>query len=212
MDGFEAAVVFVPEGSGPWPFIMATHGAGGLAEFECHYWRELTQGRAFVSCPRGKPRGQGNQHGFYYPDEHALEREVAAVRAAVVARYGEHVDEEHATYAGFSQGAILGVNMFGKRGGEYPYLVLIEGGYDYWSPKRARDFEKTGGARVLFACGTKTCDQGSRAPHKWLTESGTEARIEMAAGSGHTPLGGVVEKVRTSLPWLWSDQPSWVDH
>ncbi len=49
----------------------------------------------FVLCPRGMPidvRTPDAGRIFYYPDHHALSREVAAAVSALSARFGDRVD------------------------------------------------------------------------------------------------------------------------
>ena len=79
--GFEAlavpnllpAVVFAPTESGPHPLIVAAHGAGGMPEWECEYWRRLTEGRAFLLCLRGERTNNLHPSGYYYRTHVALE-------------------------------------------------------------------------------------------------------------------------------------------
>src|SRR4051794_36450410 len=45
--GFGPAVFFAPAGLDARPLLVAAHGAGGTPEWECEYWRRLTNDRAF---------------------------------------------------------------------------------------------------------------------------------------------------------------------
>jgi len=207
--GFLPAALFVPADGAPRPLVVASHGAGGDPEWECEHWRSLTQSRAFVLCPRGARIDVRVPSGHFYPTHFALEREVvAAVRAARTA-YGARILEPSAIYAGFSQGAIMGAAMIAKHGREFPYLALIEGGYEYWSAGHARSFARSGGQRVLFMCGTRWCAEKSRAPADWLERAGVEVRIEHVVGAGHTPAGPVMERTRAVLPWLLAGDERW---
>jgi predicted esterase len=196
--GFLPSVLFVPGGSDARPLVVAAHGAGGSPEWECDYWSRLMQGRSFVLCLRGTSMGKAG--GFYYRDEHALEAElIAAERAARASQ--RRIASAGGVYAGFSQGSSFGSAIIARHGGAFPRLALIEG-FERWNIPRARAFAKAGGQRVLFACGTKDCNAAATESARWLQKTGIEARVEFAAGAGHTPLDAVQERVHGALPWL----------
>jgi poly(3-hydroxybutyrate) depolymerase len=196
--GFLPAVLFVPAGDAPTPLVVATHGAGGTPEWECEYWRRLTQGRRFVLCLRGASMGSGG--GYYYPNEHVLEAELVAAQRALHSAE-PRVSGRGGLYAGFSQGASMGSAFLAKHGASFPALALIEG-FQRWNIPRARAFAKSGGRRVLFACGTKECNAVATESARWLARGGIEARVELAPGAGHTPAGAVLPRVEAALPWL----------
>jgi predicted esterase len=183
--------------------LVAAHGAGGTPEWDCAYWRRLTQDQLFVLCLRG--RSMGASGGFYYPDHRALEGElVAAERAARDAE--PRIARGHGVYAGFSQGASMGSVMLSAHGAEFPYLILIEG-FELWNIPRARAFARAGGKRALLACGTRQCSSVAEQSVRWLGAGGIEARHEYAAGAGHTAGGAVAESVAAALPWLLGTPP-----
>src|SRR6266545_2320203 len=67
---------------------------------------------------------------------------------------------------------------------DFQHLVLIEGGYEYWSVPNARKFAANGGKRVLFACGTRWCADKAQIPAAWLRRYHVDVRIEYAPGAG----------------------------
>jgi predicted esterase len=201
--GFLPAVLFVPPGTAQRPLVVAAHGAGGSPEWDCEYWRRLTGGTRFLLCLRGKSMGASG--GFYYPNEHALEAELIAAERALRAAQ-PRVAAGDGLYAGFSQGASMGSAMIGKHGASFPALVLQEG-FQLWNIARARTFAKNGGRRVLLVCGTEQCNRIATETARWLERGGVESRLEFAAGAGHTPLGEVMERTRSALPWLLPAQP-----
>jgi predicted esterase len=201
--GFLPAVLFVPPGSEQRPLVVAAHGAGGSPEWDCEYWRRLTAGTRFLLCLRGKSMGTGG--GFYYPNEHALEAELVAAERAL--RSAEpRVTKADGLYAGFSQGASMGSAMISKHGASFPTLALQEG-FQLWNIARARTFAKHGGRRVLLVCGTEQCHRIATETARWLKRGGVESRVEYAPGAGHTPLGEVMERTQTALPWLVGQTP-----
>jgi predicted esterase len=201
--GFLPAVLFVPAGSAARPLLVAAHGAGGSPEWECEYWSRLLEGRFFVLCLRGSSMGKAG--GFYYKNEHALEAELVAAERAT--RESEaRITPAPGVYAGFSQGASFGSAIIAKHGGAFSRVALIEG-FERWNIPRARAFAKAGGQRVLFACGTKECNAAATESARWLLKSGIDARVEFAAGAGHTPLDQVLQRVQGQLPWLLGTAP-----
>jgi len=196
--GFLPALLLTPSGEEPRPLLVAAHGAGGSPEWECDYWTRLLGERWFVLCLRGTSLGRGG--GYYYKTELALEAELVAAERAARARE-PRIAPGPAVYAGFSQGASFGSAVLARHGAQFSRLALVEG-FQRWNIPRARAFAKAGGKRVLFACGTKECNAAASESARWLVKSGVEAKVEYAAGAGHTPLGLVGARVQEQLPWL----------
>lgn len=208
--GFLPAVVFAPASTPSAPLIVASHGAGGMPEWECEYWRRLSRGRAFLLCLRGERTSNASPSGYFYRTHLALGREFRAALAAFRERFAS-APRSAAIYAGFSQGAIMGAPMIVEHAAEFPYLTLIEGGYEYWSAATARSFARHGGKRVLFVCGTQWCADKSEIPARWLRQANVEVRIEHAPGAGHTPGGEVMTRTSEALPWLTAGDAAWSD-
>ncbi len=204
--GFEPALFFAPAGDAGRPLVVAAHGAGGSAEWECEYWRRLTRERAFLLCLKGTPLG-GSYAGYFYRDHRALDRELVAAEQA--ARRAEpRIIASSGLYAGFSQGATMGAAILAEHAAAFPYAVLIEG-FAPWNVPAARRFLRAGGQRVLIACGSKECAAVGRTSVHWLQVAGAQARLEHAPGAGHTPAGPVMELVDSALPWLLEGDQSW---
>jgi hypothetical protein len=204
--GFQPALLFSPAGTAARPLVVAAHGAGGSADWECEYWRRLTRGRAFILCLQGTPLG-GSYSGYYYRDHRALNREFAAAERA--ARNAEpRILAGSGLYAGFSQGASMGTPILAEHAAAFPYAVLIEG-FTPWNVPSGRQFQRAGGRRILIACGSKECAAVGKKSEHWLKASGAPVRLEYAAGAGHTPAGAVMDLVASALPWLFEGDPNW---
>ena len=210
--GHLPAVVFVPgdaSAAAPRPLVVATHGAGGTPERHCAFWQRAVGGRAFVLCPRGRRLGMGDEPAFFYPDHHALAREVAAAVDALAARFGAAVDARAAVYAGFSQGATMGALALGELGDRFARAALVEGGFAEWSVATARAFQAAGGRRVLFGCGRPKCSEPARTSIRSLERGGVEARLVRDERTGHLLGGGLARAVREALPWLVEGDERW---
>jgi predicted esterase len=207
--GFLPAVLFIPAGEDVRPLVVTTHGAGGTPESLCAYWVRLTDGRAFVLSLRGTPFNS-DSGAYFYRDHLALGKELNAALQAAQKAFGQRFAAGAGVYSGFSQGATMGVGMIPPYAEQLPHLVMIEGGYDYWSVSHARAFAKKGGKRVLFACGTGHCADKAQRSAEWLRQAGVEARVEYAPGAGHTPGGEVGARVAAALPWVVAGQDVWV--
>src|SRR5262249_1744658 len=112
LEGFLPAVAVVPVGARrPRPLLIATHGNHGSPDWTCPLFREIAGPDVFVVCPRGETRRDTPPPDVRYQYEHntSLEREIDAGVDALARRFPEHLDASAPIYAGFSQGAIMGV-------------------------------------------------------------------------------------------------------
>jgi predicted esterase len=214
--GHSPAVVALPYPSERQrPLLVAAHGAGDRAEQHCKMWHALTQGRAFILCPRGQrtDRRVAPEHAaYYYPDHFALEREVLAAMAALRQRYADALDATAAVWAGFSQGAIQGAGVILLHPELFPRAALVEGGngfFNEWSPWAARRYQKRGGQRVLFACGSVWCVRTANRCAGYLEHAGVEARVVHAEGAGHSYGPTMREELAAVFAWLVADDPRW---
>ncbi|WP_437599175.1 hypothetical protein WMF28_40770 [Sorangium sp. So ce590] len=214
--GFGSAVVVTPRGEGPRPVLVVAHGAGDRPEWHCELWRPMVRGAGFVLCPRGKPidaRAPDGGRIFYYPDHHALSREVAAAVSALSTRFGDRVDLRDPVYAGYSQGAIMGALLLPGHPARFARAALIEGGYGgfgEWTLGTARRFRGGGGARVLLACGGADCAAQARKTQAMLERGGVTTRVLHAEGAGHS-YGGLMERaLHEAYPWVVEGDPRWL--
>jgi predicted esterase len=201
--GFETALAAFPEAPGPGrlPIVIAAHGAGDSPEWQCRIYRELLGAFGVVLCPAG-PRLSRQGDGRFFPEHHTLERIVLATLNALVKAFPGAVDPERVVYTAYSQGATMGALMLPPHGGLFRRLALVEGGYSEWTASRARRYAETGGERVLFACGTRTCLKAAERSSAILVRAGVESRVVSDLASGHTYGGGIGERMAEVLPWL----------
>jgi len=186
--------VVAPSGDAPLPLVIAAHGAGGDATWQCRYWAAIVRERGILLCPRGKRRSNVEDLGWYYPDHLALEREFTAMLAAARERFGERILPGAGIYTGFSQGATMGALMIIEHGADFPYLLLIEGGSREFSLKRARRYRETGGKEAIFVCGVAHCADGAKQMVEVLKRAEIAADSDHVVHGGHTDDGPVGER------------------
>jgi len=214
--GFLPAIAMIPVGTtAPRPVVIATHGLGGGPQWICPLWRDLVGAGLFVLCPRGqRVPGQRddlrpNAARYRYPTWDTLDAEIEAGLAALRARFPGRVDDGPALYAGFSQGANMGVAVMAKRPSRYRRAVLTEGGHWRWTAERARAYAEGGGERVLFACGRTSCVEEAAASVALLEAAGVKAMIVAAEGAGHVAGGPVAAETRSALGWVFEGEERW---
>lgn len=205
------AVVALPAASGRQPILFATHGAGGAPEHHCAAWRQQLGQRGIIVCLRGVMVNRliGPEAGFYYPDHHALEKELIATLESFEAAYAERILPNSYVYAGYSQGATMGALMLPPHAGRFKRVLLVEGGFADWPLASARRFAQSGGERVAFVCGVATCQRGAEKSAQILARADSLALSKYAPGAGHTYGGTVADRIREALPWLLEDYPGW---
>jgi hypothetical protein len=157
-------------------------------------------------CLRGRPLDSSG-FAYFFPQHHDLDGRIEAALAAFRAQYAERWSCQHSVYIAYSQGATMGALLL-PRHSNFEAALLIEGGYEQWPVKNAREFRQAGGERVFFACGTGSCERGAERSTGWLERGGIESMGRTASGAGHTPAGPVGEIAREGLTWLvrgWAD-------
>jgi predicted esterase len=214
--GHHEAVVSLPLGAtSPRPLLVAAHGAGDRAEFHCELWRSIVGDRAFVLCPQGRRTDERVPHAdaaYYYPDHFALDKEVQAAMKALRERYGAHLDDARAVYAGFSQGAIHGALLIALHPERFPRAALVEGGNGFfgeWSLKAARRYRSGGGERVLFGCGSPACVRSADRCAGYLEKAGAETLVVHAEGAGHSYGPEMQTELEKNFAWLVAGDPRW---
>jgi predicted esterase len=201
VEGAKDAVLFLPETPSGLVLVI-THGAGGTPEAHCEQWERRTRGQVVLLCPRGREMHVGAvPAAYYYPDHNALEAEVvAAVSALEVA--APATSQATWVYAGYSQGANMGVLMILEHLDRFAALCFTEGGFAGWSQQRAKQAAKRRDLKVAFVCGTSHCRELAHQSARLLRAQGVATRVESATGAGHRPDGPVGDKLDALLPWL----------
>lgn len=206
--GKDVGVVSIPGGAtGKRPLVVALHGGADKPEWACNEWRGVTEGHAFVVCPRGK----GPPAGLFWSDPKETLAAIDRAVAAVVREHGAWIAEGDRTLVGFSIGAAQAVHVVGMRPGEYPRVALSEGAYDLvddaaFAPRLA----KAGVRRVLFSCTTVgRCGTAYRGALPRLAKAGIEARVNLAGNLGHGLYVAAIQSLERDWGWFVGGAPSW---
>jgi hypothetical protein len=95
----------------------------------------------------------------------------------------------------------MGALVLVDHGKAFPSLILTEGGQREWSASSARRFRDSGGRRVLFVCGGKSCRDAATASARLLEKAGVAARVEHVPHGGHTDAGAVGKRLDETFAW-----------
>jgi hypothetical protein len=209
VQGFRDAIVSVPIGAtGPRPIVVALHGNFDRPEWQCEVMREITDGFAFILCPRGIPRTDvaKSMDRWEYGSVKQLKQELDAGLLAVRERFARYVADGPIVMTGFSLGAILARPMVMEDPARFPRVVFTEGGSDGWNFKR---FQQGGGSRVIFGCAQAGCAPKCRALAKRAERAGVEVRVADGGNIGHTYDGPVARAIQAEWSWLVESDPNW---
>lgn len=200
-------MVTVPLGARePRPLVVALHGGSDRPEWACSAWRGISEGHAFVVCPRGP--GSESALGWSSPADTRVrvDRAVAAARAM----FGDFIADGPTVLVGFSMGATQAALLAASDPTRYPRVVLTESSY---APDAAiafsRPWGKGGGERVLFACTTPGCPGVYRSAAKIAARNHVSARLNDAKTTSHGMWVEVVASMRRDWPWLVAGVPGW---
>ena len=92
--------------------------------------------------------------------------------------------------------------------------MLIEGGEDRWTPSLAARYGRSGGQRVLFACGLRGRVPGAEQAAAMLEHAGVGAHVVLGklpdAGQFiHWYNGPIADETRAAQPWLFDGDARW---
>jgi predicted esterase len=208
--GFQPAVVSVPVSTQrPRPIVLALHGNYDRPEWQCGVWNQVVRERAFVLCPRGIPRrgAPAAADRWEYASARAMKSEIEPAVAALRTRFAEFVADGPLLFIGFSLGAGYGAPLVQAAPELYSRVVFIEGGASAWNVAAAKRFAKTGGKKLILACGQAGCLAQVKQLGPALTRAGLDTRVGGSANAGHTYDGPVAQVVSDNWDWLTGDDP-----
>lgn len=212
--GFPPAHVVVPPPSDrPKPLVVVTHGAGGRPEPHCDRYDEIVAGGAFILCTSGRPIGKNlpeEERGYFYDGHHELGREVVLAIQAARTRYGDRLDASGAIFAGYSQGASMGLLFLHEKkenAALFSRALLVEGGAADWNVALSARMREVGLSRVAIVCGQQSCKASADQSKVWMTRGGLDLRLAYAPGAGHTYGGAVAPHVEEAFAWLIEHDP-----
>jgi pimeloyl-ACP methyl ester carboxylesterase len=212
VEGFGSAIAALPLAAArPRPVLIALHGDADRPEWQCGSWRGVVGSRAFVLCPRGRPRQDGSTTEVRYTlgsvDE--TERELRAALAALKRRFGEHVARGPVLLAGYGRGVEAASALARQQPSFFSRVVLIAGEPSAWSPSLAALFGKQGGERVLFVCASAECRAEAELRAALTRRTGAHAKVSAPADLGPWFDATMTSALRGELPWLLAGDSRW---
>lgn len=208
-DGAKLGVASIPVGAtGPRPIVVALHGGSDRPEWACSAWRGITNGYAFVVCPRG-PGADASLAWGALPDTKAR---IARALAATRETHARWMLDADPVLVGFSMGATQTANLAADAPQRHRRIVLAESSY---APEPIARFTgpwtKGGGERVVFLCSTPGCGPVYRRAAAEVARRGVPARLNLAGTMAHGMWPEVIASMRRDLPWLVEGLPGWED-
>lgn len=199
--GYPPAAYVAATGEGSRPVVIGLHGNFDRPEWMCEAWSSIVRGRAFLLCPRGRPRTDApGQDRWSLPAAHLLAREIAAARRALAARYPGRLDEGPDLYVGFSQGAHRISRMAAADPPAFPMIQLVEGGNSLWRDRGARRYSQHAG-RAALVCAVRWCEQRGARLRRTLRAGRAEAELERTPAAHHD-LRTMHAAIRRTFDWL----------
>lgn len=207
--GFAPSSVTVPLGATrPRPVVVALHGRADRPEWQCGSWRGIAGTGVFVLCPRGVP-APGRTEVYTYGSPKELARELRAALGTLKQRFEGYVSPGPVVLAGFSLGAIYGVDLLIEEPSFFSRAVLIEGGADRWTSTQATLFARRGGERMLFVCGQPQCRAVAERAKGWTHRAGAEARLLYPGPLGHVLDGKMARAIQAEFGWVVEGDVRW---
>ncbi len=200
-------MVTVPLGARePRPLVVALHGGSDRPEWACSAWRSISEGHAFVVCPRGPGSESALGWSSTADTRMRVDRAVAAARV----RFADWIAPGPTVLVGFSMGATQAALLAASDPARYPRVVLAESSY---APEAATTFSgpwaKGGGERAIFLCTTPGCPGVYRIAAKAVARNRVPARLNDAKTTSHGMWAEVVQSMRRDWPWLVEGVAGW---
>lgn len=212
VEGFGPAVAALPlAAKSPRPVLIALHGDSDRPEWQCGSWRGIVGSRAFVLCPRGRPRGDGSGVDARYTlgSVQDTERELRSALGALKRRFGEHVAKGPVLLSGYGLGAEAAAALARQQPSFFQRVVLVGRDVAAWSPTLAQLFGKGGGERVLFVCTSAECRAQAELRAALTRRTGAQARVAAPAELGPWFDAALVGALRGEFAWLIEGDRRW---
>ena len=113
------------------PVIMVLHGRGGDAQLYCRRFAPIARSLGWLVCPSGpEPRGGGRMWGDWSRGRVVILAALHALRE----RYGRRVQLRGNTIVGFSEGALVAMNVGLREPRTFNRWLILGASSTYWGP------------------------------------------------------------------------------
>lgn len=205
--GSTVAYYYEPVGPGRLtlrPVLMYLHGRGGHAVRDCRRWAPIARRLGWLVCPAG-PGANGIGKGWNNNWAIAEKTSMLALNA-LRKKYGRRVQLYGNTLMGFSEGALVAMNVGLRQPRAFNRWLILAGDSTYWGgPGRSKlSRVKKRVRRVYLITGEKDgVVAGTRRLRTWLRKAAVATRITTPDDMGHElALERKRELYRMALIWL----------
>jgi predicted esterase len=186
------------------PVIVWLHGRGGNPEADCRKWARVARDYGWVLCPSGpENRGGGRGWNNSWPQAKAT---VDAAMFTLRAKYGKRVRLKNNVLIGFSEGALVGMNIGVREPDVFSRWLILAASDVYWGGEGLSELKRNCGKlrRVYLLTGEKDgVVENTRRVYKAMENESVHVRIWTPDDIGHeVPADRMRTFYRKPLRWL----------
>lgn len=211
--GAPHAFYYEPSGPGRHglkPVLMYLHARSGDPAGDCRRWARVARRIGWVVCPSGPEDRGGGTRGWNnsWPGGHHV---VMATLAALRDKYGRRVQLRGNTIIGFSEGALVAMNVGVREPQTFSRWLILAADTDYWGMEGREKLTANRGAirRVYLITGRQDGVYDSTLQvREWLQAARVSTRVSTPADMGHElALDSKAAMYRAALVWLEKGTP-----
>ncbi len=211
--GAPHAFYYEPSGPGRHglkPVLMYLHARSGDPAGDCRRWAGVARRLGWVVCPSGPEDRGGGSRGWNnsWPAGHNI---VMATLAALRTKYGRRVQLRGNTIIGFSEGALVAMNVGVREPGAFSRWLILAANTDYWGVEGREKLNANRGAirRVYLITGQQDGVYDSTLQVRdWLQSARVATRVSTPSDMGHElALDSKPAMYRAALVWLEKGTP-----
>lgn len=211
--GAPRAYYYEPSGPGRTglkPVLMYMHGRGGDPAADCRRWSRVARRVGWLVCPSGpEDRGAGTRGwNNSWPGGHHV---AMAALAALREKYGRRVQLRGNTIMGFSEGALVAMNVGVREPQTFSRWLILAANPDYWGMEGREKLAANRRAirRVYLITGQQDgVYESTLEVRQLLQQAHVTTRVSTPADMGHElALDSKPAMYQAALVWLEKGTP-----
>jgi predicted esterase/LysM repeat protein len=211
--GAPRAYYFEPSGpgrNGLKPVFMYLHARGGDPANDCRRWARIARRMGWIVCPSGPEDRGGGARGWNnaWPSGHRI---AMATLAALRDKYGRRVQTRGNTIIGFSEGALVAMNVGVREPQTFSRWLILAADTGYWGMEGREKLVANRGAirRVYLITGQQdSVYESTLQVRQWLQQAHVTTRVSTPADMGHElALESRSGMYQAALVWLEKGTP-----